>query len=362
MKIVQVCPRYHPHIGGVETHVREISERLVKRGFEVEVVCTDPSGKLPRKEVLNGIDITRFPSIAPKSTIFFSRSIIRYLKRCEYDIIHAHNYHALPAYFAALASRDNLVFTPHYHGKGSIGITNILLRPYKLLGRKIFEKAKVVICVSEYEKNLVLRDFHLEPSKIAVIPNGIDLEAIQKAEPYEFDGDLILYIGRLERYKHIDVVIRAMPLIPDAKFFIIGGAGNYRSELLGLVKQLGLEERVKFLGHVSDEEKYRWLKTCSLLVNLSDTEAFGITVLEALAAGKPVIVNPKSALGEFVGKFEGVYAIHVKKECSYEMINVLSNLVTVKMKMMDKNELKCYNWDSIIQKTIEVFINLNNVI
>ncbi|MDI6640295.1 MAG: glycosyltransferase, partial [Methanocellales archaeon] len=72
MKIAQVCPRYHPDIGGVETHVKEISERLVKRGFEVEVICTDPTGRLPKHEMINGVKVTRFRSIAPNDAFFFA--------------------------------------------------------------------------------------------------------------------------------------------------------------------------------------------------------------------------------------------------------------------------------------------------
>jgi len=70
MKILFVTPRYYPHIGGVETHVQSIAERLVKRGYDVEVYATDPKGILPVIEVINGIKVRRFRSFAPNNAYY----------------------------------------------------------------------------------------------------------------------------------------------------------------------------------------------------------------------------------------------------------------------------------------------------
>ncbi len=70
MNILQVCPRYFPDIGGVETHVQEISERLVRQGHHVEVVCTDPRGVHPSQDCINGVHVRRFRSFAPNETSF----------------------------------------------------------------------------------------------------------------------------------------------------------------------------------------------------------------------------------------------------------------------------------------------------
>jgi len=62
MKIAKVCPRYHPYIGGIETHVKEVGERLAKKGFEVEVLLTDLFSKLPREEIIEKVKVKRFKS------------------------------------------------------------------------------------------------------------------------------------------------------------------------------------------------------------------------------------------------------------------------------------------------------------
>jgi glycosyltransferase involved in cell wall biosynthesis len=75
MRIAQVCPRYYPYIGGIETHVKEISERLMMRNFEVEVLTTDPSGKLPKEEIINCIKVRRFSLGRQMKTIIFLKNL-----------------------------------------------------------------------------------------------------------------------------------------------------------------------------------------------------------------------------------------------------------------------------------------------
>lgn len=175
---MQVSPRYFPDIGGVETHVKEISERLVARGFDVDVCTTYGCDGLPIEEVINGVRVRRFKSWAPNNAYFFSSSLKLYLTKHSnmYDIVHAHNFQALPALYASQAVSKKFVFTPHYHGTGHSFLRNLLFRPYRYIGKSIFEKADRIICVSEYEKKLILKTIHVNENKISVIPNGVNLE------------------------------------------------------------------------------------------------------------------------------------------------------------------------------------------
>ncbi|MEM4747663.1 MAG: glycosyltransferase family 4 protein, partial [Archaeoglobaceae archaeon] len=166
MKIAYVTPRFFPEIGGVETHVYELAKRM--KDFEVEVLTTDPSGKLAKFEEIEGIKVNRFKSYAPSNAYFFSNELRRFLKKHaeDYDLIHAHNFHALPALYAALSSPKIFVFTPHYHGHGHSFFRNFLFKFYKIYAKKVFKVANAVICVSNFEKKLVSKDFKLEEEKI----------------------------------------------------------------------------------------------------------------------------------------------------------------------------------------------------
>jgi len=350
VKVIQVCPRYYPNAGGVETHVKEISERLVRDGFEVEVVCTDLVGKLKGEEEINGVRVKRFKALSPNNSYFFAPQVYFYLRRADCDIIHAHNYHAFPALFAALAKKGRkLIFTPHYHGKGSSKFRNLLIKPYRFLGSLIFKKADAVICVSEYERKLVSKDFGVGA---VVIPNGVDFEKIRKSKPFEFSDKLIFYMGRIERYKNICLLLEAMKYLDDF-YFYIAGKGNFEREVRRSVERLGLEKKVKLLGFVDEREKYKWLKTCTVFVNISPIEAFGITVLEALACGKPVVINREGGLSEFASKFNCVFTVD-SDVTPKELAEVIRMAAEIKA---DAN-LKEYDWRNIVEKTKQVYMSV----
>lgn len=352
MKIAQVCHRYSPNVGGVEMHVQEIAERLAER-HEVEVITADRSGSLPSTEMINGVRVTRFRSFSPGNAYFIAPQIRSYLKKSRFEVVHAHNYHALPALFAAHASKgERFVFTPHYHGLGSTPLRDVLNRPYRKVGSKIFERADRIICVSNYERDLVVKDFGFE-DKIEVIPNGINLEEIKKAESFEHEGRLILYIGRLDRYKNIDRAAEAMEYLPEHFQFYIGGTGKYREELKGLIEKLDLADRVKLLGFVSEEDKYRWMKTCHLFVNLSSVEAFGMTVLEALAAGAPALVNAAGGLGEFAERFGGARSINVGSVPPDSLARSMEELIGNEV----DGSLAEYDWKNIVVRVENTYID-----
>jgi len=252
VKIAQVCPRFYPDIGGVETHVYEISKRLAKE-FDVDVLTTDPSGKLPKVEEVEGVTVRRFKSLAPGEAYYFSLDIYRYLKKhsTEYDLIHAHNYHAFPALFATLTKSNNkLIFTPHYHGRGHSFIRDELHKPYKIFGRMIFEKADAVICVSNFEKGLILKDFNVNSSKLFVIPNGVNLDEFKDVEKIKRQKDenvkTILYVGRIEKYKGLDYIIKALKHLPEKYVLEIVGKGSYKSKIVKLAREIRVIDRVRF--------------------------------------------------------------------------------------------------------------------
>jgi glycosyltransferase involved in cell wall biosynthesis len=298
-KIAMVCHRYYPDIGGVETHVQEISERLSKRGFEVEVICTDSTWKYPENEEHNGIKITRFKSLAPKNAFYLAPQIYFYIKEHDFDIVHAHNYHAFPAFFASRATDGRFIFNPYYHGSSHSPFRNLLLKPYRSLGQSIFEKAEKIICLSRFEMKLIQNDFNIQASKFIIIPPGLNRDEFENIPDMKNGSKSILFAGRLESYKGVQYIIEALSLLEDYKLMIIG-SGNYERELRDLARKLNLNDRIEWLEHVTRKELLSDLKSADVFVNLSTLESYGITVAEALASGTPCIVAKGSALEEFI--------------------------------------------------------------
>ncbi|MCD1294184.1 glycosyltransferase family 1 protein [Methanocella sp. CWC-04] len=348
MKIIQVCPRYSPYIGGVETHVAEISGRLAKNGHDVTVVTTDPSGKLKKAETVDGIKIVRFPAFAPGDAYYISPSIYSYIKRSgKSDVVHAHGYHAFPALFASLSTSSKFLFTPHYHGKGHTMIRDMLLRPYRLLGDRIFKKADTVICVSEYEKSLVCNDFGQYCKKAVVIPNGVNKREFKSLVPNKKDSRVILYVGRLEEYKGIQYVIRALPYLDGHRLVMIG-RGPYGETLSGIAKDEGVSDRITHLEGLSREELLRWYATADVFVMLSGHEAYGITVAEALSAGVPCVVAKTSALSEFIdgSSCRGV-------DLPVEAEHLAAEIKAAKFE--GSGAKKIMDWDEVVDKLLNVY-------
>lgn len=350
MKIAQVCHRYHPYIGGVETHVKEISERLASRGHSVEVITTDPTGDLPKNEVINGVKVTRFRAFAPGEAYYFAPQMYFYLKHTKYDVIHAHNYHAFPALFAALAKcQSRFIFTPHYHRGGHTLVRNLLHKPYKLLGKMIFSRADVVVCVSEYEKKLITSDFDIIDDKIKKIPNGINLAEFKSIIPFKKEGTqkTLLYVGRLEEYKGVQHIIEALPSLPEYRLNIIG-AGPYESKLHEFADDLNVSGQIEWLKDVPRDELLKHYASADVFVMLSLHEAYGITVAEALATGIPCVVALGSALDEFV---DGEMCVGLNK---FDVDTIASAIRELKACGIHKSK-NTIDWNDVVNKLVELY-------
>lgn len=299
MKILQVCPRYYPDIGGAEEHIRNISERLAEK-HDVSVFTTDPSRKLPREEEINGVNVRRFGSFAPNEAFYFSLGIVGELKKSVFDVVHGHGFHSFPFFFSRCAKTRKFVVTTRYHGSGHTSIRNFLFSLYKPLGMRILRDADDIICISNYEKNLLLSHFKIEKEKVRVIPNGItknEFANLKKGD--KRSHRTILCVARLEKYKGIHYLIEVLPKLDEDICLQIVGKGPYKNELVKLANK-PVKSRVKFYQDLPRKELLQLYANADLFVSLSKYEAFGNTISEALASRTPCIVADTSALSEWI--------------------------------------------------------------
>lgn len=314
----------------------------MQKGYEIEVLTTDPTGNLPNDETFNGIRIRRFRSFAPNGNYYFSRRLRTYLSTnsSNYDIVHAHNYHAFPALYTAKSKNKKLIFTPHYHEKTNSLSRNFLHFAYKIEARAIFQNANNVICVSSYERKALLRHFEIDANKITVIPNGIDVNIKFSKVNKERNGNNILYVGRLEKYKGVHFLIKAVSKLNDNITLNIVGSGNYKNELKKLVKNLNMTEKVNFFEQLDRSSLIQKYLESDLFVLLSNEEAFGISVGEALALGIPCIVANTSALVEWV---DDLNCFGIKYPVDIESLaNMIENVSGKKI-----SKQKFSTWDDV---------------
>ncbi|WP_181686630.1 glycosyltransferase family 4 protein [Halorhabdus salina] len=296
MKVLFVTHRYPPRTGGVETHVQELATRLVDRGHEVTVFSADAGSDIPSNHTVNGVRVRRFRSLSPGGAFYAAPQMTHAIRQAEADVIHAHNYHAFPLFFVALGVADErFVVTTHYHGQSASGFRDVLLSCYRPFGRWALRQADDVIAVSEWEQRQLWSDFGVDAT---VIPNGVDVERFANADPEQRDHPYLLCVGRLEEYKGVQHVIRALSELPEYDL-VIAGSGPYREELERIALDESVADRVDFLGYVDDKRLPGLYTGAEAYVTMSEFEAYGMTVAEALASGTCCVVRQSGALTDW---------------------------------------------------------------
>jgi glycosyltransferase involved in cell wall biosynthesis len=359
LRVAQITPRFYPYVGGVERHVQQIGLGLAARGVQIDVYTTDPSGRLPRVDVIDGIVVRRFPAWAPNSAYFLSVALLRYLARCasDYDVIHAHNYHALPAILCLWMAREvPKVLTPHYHGSSASPFRNVLLRGYKTLSRMALPGASRIICVSEAEAQLLKGDFPGIESRTVVIPNGVDLEGLKAATPIPLQHPSVLCVGRLESYKNVDLIVRALAHLPDHALYLVGD-GPHGEPLMRLAVQTGVEKRIHRFANVKDRQLYQFYRSADVVVNLSRFESFGMAVIEAIAAGAPLVLSDIPVFRPYGGTFGGIRLVSADAT-EREVAQAIGEMCRLGRCTRDLSEL---SWTEIATQILDVYMDVLGV-
>jgi glycosyltransferase involved in cell wall biosynthesis len=299
MRVLQVTPRYEPRVGGVESHVGEVSRRLAGKGHEVQVLTSDLRRGEESHVELDGVSVSRMGSFAPGGKLhvqplhWLSGSDVRW------DVVHVHNYHSATAVLAALGPvRSRLVFTPHYHGAGSTRLTDLLMRPYRTVAGRAVRGADRVVAVSNWEAWKLMRDLGVNEAN--VIPHGLDYDAIADERPLDIGQDFALMVGRLEPYKRPMAAVRALEHT-DLSLVLVG-EGPEEGRIRGAADDMGLGCRLLMPGRLPEAELRGLMHSASVALNLSSREAFGMTVGESLARGTPAVVSGDQALREWTDK------------------------------------------------------------
>lgn len=304
LRVLMVTPRYLPEMGGVETHVAQVAPRLVQAGAEITILTTDRTHALPPREVRDGVTIVRVPAGPARRDYHFAPGIVPIIAGGNWDVVHCQSYHTLVAPMAMLAAqRAQRPYVVTFHGGGhSSRLRNTLRGGQWALLRPLMARAARLVAIARFEIGLYGQRLGLGAERFALIPNGADLPAVQAGAAPE-GRDLVLSIGRLERYKGHHRVIAALPILlrerPTVCLRVVG-AGPEEARLRDLTRRLGVAERVE-IGPVPPTDRRAMaalLAQASLVTLLSDYETHPIAALEALSLGRPVLVAHGSGMAE----------------------------------------------------------------
>jgi 1,2-diacylglycerol 3-alpha-glucosyltransferase len=300
LRVAQVVSFYHPQIGGVEKHVQCLAQGCAEAGDDV-VILTHQVGDSPADEWIGGTRVLRFPMTVPSRNYALSLRLFSYLRRhaADFDVVHVHSYHTVIGH-AVVPSHLPFVFTPHYHGTGHTPFRALLHRLYWPAGARLVRAADAVICVSDVERDLMIRDFPGISGKVVTIPNGTNQKraAAEDDEAGSFGDPMVLTVGRLERYKNVDRIIDAFRALPFPGSLVVVGDGPDRARLERHAEAGEPGWPVLFTGRVPDPVLDRLFMKAKVVTSASDHEAFGLTLAEGLVSGARVVASAIPAHAE----------------------------------------------------------------
>jgi glycosyltransferase involved in cell wall biosynthesis len=374
MNILQGCVRYPPAPGGAETVVKAYSEGLSGKGHNVEVITTDlytetPFVKKDMPSEVSGVPVSRHRAftISGEAHYVLAPGMIKSFLSKKADIIHTHSY----GYFQNHAGwiREKLqstpwVITPHFHPSWSMwgGSKRRTLRDFydSKIGKSTMEAADLITCVSNHEKEVLIKEIGLKDDNIKIIYNGIhwdDWKELPTKKVFrdkypQISEKFVIFAGRLATNKGLTNLIEAMSIGESREFdLVIMGAD------MGLGKSLdkladSKNIRMYRLGHVDDEIYRSALSAAEVLVLPSEYEAFGIVLLEAAAAGTPVVATRVGGIPEAMA--EGKNGLLVEYNDSESLSNSIFTIMnderlSIEMGTFGRDFSKNFAWSKIVE-------------
>ena len=350
----------NPVAGGAEVHLTEIFRRFVDRGDKVTLVSSGFEGGGALDEY-HGIRIIR---TGTRETFNFTvPRLIRKLDRQEnFDIV-VEDINKVPLLTPLYLKKPILVTIPHLFGSAVFQETNPLVASYVYLMERpipfVYRHAEFEVISESTAHDLEKRG--VAPDKIRVVHCGMDHETYHVAPGIEkFDQPTILYVGRLKRYKSVDVVVRALPLIrkhiPGARLTIVG-SGDGLNELKKLCGKLDICEHVVFTGFVTTSEKVDWMRRSHVIVNPSPKEGWGLTNIEANACGTVAVASDTDGLRDSVrdGETGLLFPYGDHETLAGHVVKLLDDADM--RERLTKNALtwaKRFTWDGAARKTMDI--------
>lgn len=233
-------------------------------------------------------------------------------RRESFDVIYAHDWLSFGAGIEAKrATGKPLIVHVHATEFDRCGGAHGVNPDVYAIEKAGMEAADAVVAVSEFTKNLVVREYGIAPEKVRVVHNGIDaatlpqgkgtLPRLRQLKAAGFS--VVLFLGRVTLQKGPDYFLRVARRVREKNgkvMFVMSGSGDMQAQMMRLAAQLGIADRVLFTGFVSGAERHEMYASADLFVMPSISEPFGITTLEAMSLGTPVLLSKQSGVSEAV--------------------------------------------------------------
>ena len=293
MKILELG-KFYPIRGGVEKVMWDITSGVSARGVDCDMLCACEE---PQTITFNDHGhVYCVKSLKKVAATMISPAMVTWLRkhRAQYDVVHVHHPDPMACLALFLSGYKGRVIL-HWHS--DILKQKMLLKFYKPLQSWLIRRADAIVgttpvYVRDSEALAEVQD------KCSYIPIGVptvaeDPEGAARIRE-KFDGKKIVYsLGRLVGYKGYEYLVEAAKYLSDEYIVVIGGGGPLKDELQQKIDEAGLQEKVKLIGRVPDEDFAAWYRACDVycLSSIWKTEAFAIVQIEAMSCGKPIVAT-----------------------------------------------------------------------
>ena len=379
MKIGIFTDTYNPTVSGVVTSINMVEKEMRKRGHEVYIIAPSKSISPTPNDEQNLYMLKSMPLLVARQyknrlAAFYSRDIANKIKELDLDIIHTQSEFSIGHFGKVLSKKFDIPFIHTYHTMWEDymhylipvkGGRNIYPKMFaRTFSRNFVRKAECIITPSKKTEKYLKYRCKITNKPIYIIPTGIDLDPFKSSNFSEKDksslrkslgikenDNVIIFLGRVAEEKSVDVLMDAMPEIfkklPNTKFLVVGD-GPSKKQLEEQAKELKISENVIFTGKVPWTDVPKYYNISDIFVNASLTETQGLTFLESMAAGLPVVAKYAPNLTEYI--FNNKNGILVKKnnEFAKTIISVLEDKEL-------KNRLSNTALDTVKQYSIEEF-------
>ena len=314
LRIVHVSTLFYPFVGGLERAVQRTAEEQAKLGHEVTVVTSDAyAGDRPRieKDLITVVRVESWKNPYPYLIVPREKPS-DILKYADVVVGWGHTYYFVYRMVKEAKHLGKPVsmyfigvdYLQHHYNQ----LFRVLGFQYqKMLTKRLAEIADIAFTTNEFEKELLKVRYGLDSF---VIPHGVDeiyfrLPNMAKhfRDKYNVDGRIISYIGRMHPTKGIDLLIKAFAKVIktelDLKLIIAGkGDEKYLRKCLNIAKRLGIDNKIRYLGYISEEDKIGLIDASELVVFPSKHagESYPLIIDEVKARGKPLVVTDNGAL------------------------------------------------------------------
>lgn len=374
MKIAFVSDAIYPYNeGGKEKRLFEVTTRLARKGYEIDLYCMN-WWHGSRDKVENGVHLHAISKYYPLysgkrrsmiQALIFGLSCLKLFKE-DFEIVDVDHMPHFPLFstrLVCLLKRKRMIATWHevwgkYYWQeylGFKGIFGFLVEKLSVL------MSGEIISVSKHTTEKLKSNLKFKRN-IYTISNGNDFEKIQEIRSSGKKSDVI-FAGRLLDNKNVDILIKAIQLIkekiPKIKCLIIGD-GPEKKNLEALTQKLDLEKNINFLGFLENHnDVYAMMKSSKVFVLPSTREGFGIVVIEANACGIPVItINHKgNAAKDLIKEGKNGFVCQLdENEIAKKIIIILKNNSSLEMQKVCIDLAKKYDWDKIVDEIEEVYL------